>query len=206
VVGLTAGIPLVIVWIGLLILPLVFAAWYGFIAFERQMAIGMLREQIPPITYQDFTGKSLWQKFIAAFSNPVTWKGLLYLFAKFPLGTFNFIVMVTLLSVGAAFAGLPFYYPYLESNISITLDGLTYFNPVWVIDTMPEAIIGSLIGILIILVSLHLFNGLAWVSGKFARVMLGSFSAPVAVVPAAPAAVEPAIVEPAPVDPPAPEE
>lgn len=183
VTGLSAGIPLVIVWVGLLVLALVYAAWYGFIVFERQMAIGMLREQIPPISYQDLSGKSLWQKFTATVTNPVTWKGLLYLFAKFPLGMFSFIVMVTLLSISAAFVGLPFYYQYVTSDVSITLNGVYYFNPALLMDTLPEALVGCLIGILLILVSLHLFNGLAWVSGKFARVMLGSFSpAPLAPV------------------------
>jgi hypothetical protein len=208
VTGLATGIPLIVVWVGLLILPLVFAAWYGFIAFERQMAIGMLREQIPPITYQDLSGKTLWQKFTAAFTNPVTWKGLLYLLAKFPLGTFSFIVIVTLLSVAAAFIGLPFYYQYVTSDISMTFNGVYYFNPALLVDTMPEAIIGCLIGLLILLVSLHIFNGLAWVSGKFARFMLGSFSpaplAPVA-VNAAPAAAS-AVDEAAPSEPPTPAE
>lgn len=185
VTGLATGIPLIIVWVGLLVLALVFVAWYGFIAFERQMAIGMLREQIPPISYQDLSGKSLWQKFIATFSNPVTWKGLLYLLAKFPLGIFSFVVQVTLLSISAAFVGLPFYYQYVHSDIDMTVNGVYYFNPAWLVDTLPEALIGCLIGILITVVSLHIFNGLAWVSGKFARVMLGNFSpAPLAPVTA----------------------
>lgn len=199
ITGLATGIPLIIVWVGLLILPLVFAAWYGFIAFERQMAIGMLHEQIPPISYQDLSGKSLWQKFTSTLANPVTWKGLLYLFAKFPLGLFSFIVLVTLLSVSGAFIGLPFYYQYAHSDIVLHIDGIAY-NPIWLIDTMPEAIIASLIGVLLALVSLHIFNGLAWVSGKFARVMLGNFS-PAPLVPATAAAA--AVPAAAPVETPA---
>jgi hypothetical protein len=176
VVGLSVGVSTIIIWIGLLILALVFAAWYAFIAFERQMAIAMLNENIPPISRQDGTGKSLWQQFTAALRNPVTWKGLVYLFGKFPLGVLSFVVLVTLLSVSASFIGLPFYYQTIHANFNMTLNGVYYFNPALLVDTLPEALLGSLLGIFIALISLHVFNGLAWVSGKFARVMLGNFS------------------------------
>jgi len=57
------------------------------------------------------------------------------------------------------------------------------------VDTLGEALLVSLAGVLATLVSMHVLNGLAWVSGKFARVMLGNFStAPVS--PAAPSAPE----------------
>jgi len=193
VTGLSLGFATIIVWVGLLILALVFGAWYAFIAFERQMAISMLREEIPPMTRQDLTGKSLWQKFTATLTNSVTWKGLLYLLVKFPLGILSFVVLVTLLSVSASFIGLPFYYQYIHPSVDLTMNGVYYFNPVWLVDTLPEALLGSLVGILILLVSLHIFNGLAWVSGKFARVMLGNFST----APAQPAVLEPVQALPA---------
>lgn len=44
------------------------------------------------------------------------------------------------------------------------------------IDTLPEALLACMAGLLITLVSMHILNGLSWVSGKFARVMLGNFS------------------------------
>jgi hypothetical protein len=195
VVGLSLGISTVIVWIGLLILALVFGAWYGFIAFERQMAITMLREDIPPIARQDLSDKSLWQKFTATLANPVTWKGLAYLLVKFPLGTFSFIVLVTLLSVSVSLLAAPFYYPYIHPSVNLTIEN-AYFNPAWIIDTLPEAEIACLVGAMLSLVSLHAFNGLAWVSGKFARVMLGNFG-PAPLAPQPLAAVQQPI-EPAP--------
>lgn len=206
IIGLTAGIPLIIVWVGLLILALVYAVWYGLIYFERQMAIVLLREQIPPVTRQDMSGKSLWQQFTATLANPVTWKGLVYLLAKFPVGLASFVVLVTLLAVSLALVGMPFYYP----TIHVDLD-LGFWTPILKVDTLGEALIGSLLGIFATLISLHILNGMAWVSGKFAKVMLGNFStqpsAPAA--PAAPippvrevaAAPAPEAVEPAPTQP-----
>ncbi len=211
ITGLSLGVALVIVWVGLLILATVFAAWYGFLAFERGMAIGMLREDIPPMSRQDLSGKNLWQKFTATLANPVTWKGLVYLLAKFPLGILSFVVLVTLLAVSATFLTMPFYYPYFSPEI--TLWGDTNLYPLLTVDTLGEALLGTVFGVILLLISLHVFNGLAWLSGKFARVMLGNFSPAAApaiaeVQPAAP--VEPVAAalpeEPAaPVEPPAPQ-
>ncbi len=187
VVGITTGVPLVIVWVGLFILAAVFAIWYALVAFERQMAIKLLGEDIPPMNQKDTTGMSLWQKLVVAVKNPVTWKGLVYLFAKFPLGLVSFIVLVTLISLSASLIGAPFYYQYVHPQVNFTVNNALW-NPVWIIDTLPEALLASAVGLLIGLVSLHVFNGLAWISGKFARLMLGNFSTPAA--PAAPSLPE----------------
>lgn len=208
IVGLTAGIPLIIVWVGLLILAVVYALWYAMIYFERQMAITLLREPIPPVNRQDLSGKSLWKQFTATLSNPVTWKGLVYLLAKFPVGLASFVLLVTLLAVSLSLVGMPFYYP----TIHFDLD-LGPWAPILTVDTLGEALIGCLVGIFATLISLHILNGVAWLSGKFARVMLGNFSvqpaqpaapsapvAPAREVAAAPAVepIAPEAVEPAP--------
>ena len=178
VTGLSLGLATVIIWVGLLVLALVFAGWYAMLGFERQMAIGMLHEDIPPISRQDLTGKCLRQQFVILWRNPVTWKGLVYLLSKFPLGVFSFVVLVTLASVSAVFIGLPFYYPYVHPFID--LSGLSIgaysFTSNWLIITLPQALLVCLFGLFLALISLHIFNGLAWVSGKFSRVMLGNFS------------------------------
>jgi hypothetical protein len=184
VVGLSAGIPLVIVWVGLLVLAGVFAAWWGFIVFERQLAIWLLREDIPLTVRQNQTGKSLWQKVTAELRNPVTWKGLLYLLLKFPLGTFSFVVWVSLISLSGALLLAPFYYWVFPISINLSVR-----SGVWIISTLPQALLLCVAGFLILIISMHILNGLAWVSGRFARVMLGDFSKPVSLPAAAPAEV-----------------
>jgi hypothetical protein len=193
VTGFAAGIPLIIVWIGLLVLALTFAFIYGASAFERQMAISMLREDIPPMQSRDLTGLTTWQKAKATLGNPVLWKGLVYLFAKFPLGILNFVVVVTLLSVSLALITLPFYFHLVDPlYYDITIGG-SRFIPAWQIDTLSEAILVGILGLGIGLVSLHAFNGLAWVSAKFARVMLGNYASPAPMPPAAPTPPAPEI-------------
>jgi hypothetical protein len=199
VTGLSLGVGLAILWVGFLILLAVFAGWYGLAAFERQMAIWLLHENIPPMLKQDLTGKITWQKFLAVLGSPVTWKGLAYLFVKFPLGILSFVVMVTAVSVSASLIAAPFYYRWFPPTVNFIVNGNAW-NPGWVIDTLPEALALSLLGVVVVFISLHVINGLAWVSGKFARVMLGSFS-PVPAAPAAPAVPSDPVATPQPTAP-----
>jgi hypothetical protein len=209
VTGVSLGIGLAIIWIGVIILAGMFAAWYGLAAFERWMTMGMLRVNIPPMTRQDLSGKTLWQQFTATLGNPVTWKGLLYLLAKFPLGIFSFVLVTTLASVSLVFIATPFYYKFFPPTVDLTFGGAPWTNT-WLVDSLTGAIVLCILGILLGFVSLHVFNGLAWVSAQFARVMLGNFepSAPASsaavvpvtfVTPAAPA--EPAPAPAVPVEP-----
>jgi hypothetical protein len=175
VTGLSLGLGLIIIWVGVFILLAVFAIWYGLLAFERAMAIGLLREKIPPMASPAAPGSGVWKRFTAALKNPVTWKGLLYLVAKFPIGIFSFVVLVTFLSTGLALLLAPAYYNLVNPGINITLDG-SFFTPIWVVNSLPKAIVASVVGIFVLLIGLQAFNGLAWLSGKFARAMLGNFS------------------------------
>jgi hypothetical protein len=192
VTGLSLGVGLIIVWVGLLLLLLVFAVWYALLVLERQMAITLLHQDIPPINHQSSTGKSAWQQLKGALSNPVTWKGLLYLFAKFPLGILSFVVLVTFLSTTFSLLTAPIYYQWVHPLVSMDL-GSSLWSPNWSIDTLPEALLACVAGVLMLFVSMHVFNGLAWVSGRFARIMLGSFSSQPVVPPAQVVVVKPAI-------------
>ena len=176
VVGFALGFGLLIIWVGLPVLLLVFLGWWSFAAFERQMAILMLREEIPPMSPNSLAGQerrdeSLWSRVIAHLTNPVTWTSLLYLFLKFPLGILSFVMAVTLLAVTAVFLTAPVSFWFVQPEIWFT------WNQVWRIDTLGDAIIAFLVGLPLLLVSLHILNGFAWISGKFARVLLGSASA-----------------------------
>lgn len=42
------------------------------------------------------------------------------------------------------------------------------------VDTLPEALILALLGLIMLLISMHIFNGMAFLSGKLAKVMLGN--------------------------------
>jgi len=180
VTGISVGVATLIIWIGLFILAMVIAGWWLCAGFERVMAINLLHFDIAPMsTPRSEKAQTNLQKLGAFLTNPVTWKSLLYLFVKFPLGILSFVVLVTLTSITLVMLFAPLLYRYIQPEI------IGWTGVIWRIDTMGEAVAASVIGFILIFVSLHIFNGLAWVSGKFAQIMLGN-PLPAAVVSPAP--------------------
>lgn len=167
-VGLSLGIGTIIIWIGLAILALVIAGWWLMAGFERVMAINMLKVDIPPMTTAKLEkANTTLDKLGAYLSNPVTWKGLAFLLIKFPLGTLSFVVLTTLTVTTVVLLSAPIVFPYFNPVVEL-------WNTSIVVDTMAEASVCFVIGLAMLFVSLHIFNGLAWVSGQFAKVMLGN--------------------------------
>ena len=161
VVGFSVGISLLIIWVGFFILVLLFPAiWYA-IAFERIQAIHLLKN-IPPMAKPSVADQRMIDKIKAFFTNPVTWKGLLYLFLKFPIGIIQFTILVTGLSVTLGFLAAPFIFPFVEINFGL-----------WVVDSFSEAIGLFVVGILLFPAILHFFNLICKINGKFAKLMLG---------------------------------
>lgn len=166
VTGLATAIPLIIIWVGLILLPLVMGAWWLLAAFERQLAIHLLKEEIPPMSPRTKSGEDIWARLKDFLLNPVTWKSLVYLFLKFPLGIFGFVVVVTLTSLTLVLLSAPLTYQLFEMQViaSPTLS--------WQINTLNNAVIATLVGILLWPASLWAFHGLAWINAKFAKLML----------------------------------
>jgi hypothetical protein len=170
--GLSTGISLVIIWVGIPILLLVGIAWWGLAVFERFMAVHLLNEDIPVIEIPSTVGSDKWTRFKEYLIDPVTWKSLLYLFMKFPLGIFTFVVLATVISLTLAFLAMPFLYEFMEySQAGVFLGGDL---PYWRIDSMGDALIAAFIGLMLWPVTMHIINALAWVHAKFARVMLSN--------------------------------
>jgi hypothetical protein len=162
-VGWSLGLGLLILWIGLLVLAVVLGGSWLFSAFERQQAIHLLGAEVQPMWPEPSKPmQSIWARFTAFLGNRVTWTGMVFLLLKFPLGVASFIVAITSLSLSISCLLAPFFYRWDQPEIGF-----------WVVDTLPEAFLCSLIGALSLIVSLHLLNGLAWVWKELSRVLLG---------------------------------
>ena len=163
ITGLSLGIGLIIIGIGIPILLLMMTSWWGLALFERKITVWLLRvEDIHPMLAETKSGKSIWERFGSYLSNPVTWKSLVYLCARFPLGLLSFIVSVMLISLTTGMVAAPVIYENHTLNVGF-----------WQIDTLGEALICSILGVGVGLISIHLMNSLACVSGRFASLMLG---------------------------------
>lgn len=164
IVGLATGFGLTIIWIGLPILAVVFAASFGMAALERRLAIHLLGARVPPMA-PPRTGapEGLWKMVQEFLANPVTWKGMGFLFLKFPFGIFTFTLTVALTSLSLGLLLAPVIYPWTDMFV--------WF---WVVDTLGEALLVSAFGVVTLLVSLNLFNVLAIAWREVAQAMLGS--------------------------------
>lgn len=164
VTGLSLGVGLFIVWIGAaILLSLVPITWWA-VLFERELAVRLLGEPVPeaghPALPED-EGSWHWYKSIA--KSRVTWKGLGFLLLKFPLGLASWIFSVVLLSLVAACIGAP----------AIWAAGGEIDFGVWHPDTLVETLYVSVAGLLAVIPSIHILNGLARLWGIFARASLG---------------------------------
>jgi hypothetical protein len=182
-VGWSVGLGTLIVWIGLFILLAVLGLSWLLSAFERQQAIHLLGADVEPM-WRDAgsNAPTAWNRFVAFFGQKVTWTGMLFLLLKFPLGVASFVVAVTTLSVSGALLLTPFHYRWDTVHILA-----------WRIDTIPEALLCSLAGALLLLVSLHLMNGIAWIWKSLSRTLLGG---PALSVQTAVGSVDSAIAQP----------
>ena len=168
VTGLSVGLGLTIIWIGLPILAAVFLGSFGMSQFERQLAIHLLGAKVPPMSSSAPPPVGFWARVKEFLANPVTWKGMSYLAIKFPLGIATFVMFVTLSSVSLAFLLAPFYYGWLPGPV---FDFGAYS---WTIETFGDALLCSGLGALLSLVTLNVFNGVAFAWRELAAAMLGS--------------------------------
>lgn len=182
-VGLTTGFALTIIWIGLPILAVVFASSFGMAALERRLAIHLLGAKVPPMSPQH-TGapEGLWKTVQEFLANPVTWKGMGFLFLKLPLGIFTFTLTVALGSLSLALLAAPVVYPWTDMFVGF-----------WVVDTLGEALLVCAFGVVTMLVSLNIFNVLAIAWREVAEAMLGSRRYEMPAAPMPPTAEPPAL-------------
>src|SRR5215208_1207740 len=162
--GLSSGAGLAVILVGLLILLATLFALRAMAAVERMLARRLLRIAIhPPIEGGIDVG---WRQRVQLWlRDPVTWKSLVFLLGKLPMGVVAYaaISLLGFTSLVLAFA------PVLVAITPVIFFGWEIDNPVATIAVVPA-------GVLLFLCCLHLFNGLAWLYGVCARVMLGPSS------------------------------
>lgn len=161
VTGFSLGFGLLILWVGFLILAGVMGLSWILTLFERQLAISLLGVKIPPIAGQSAPGGTLLQQVKSYLTNPVTWKGIIYLFLKFPIGIASFVVTITLLSLSLGLLLAPVSYPWWHITMGF-----------WQIDSLPAAVIAFAAGLVIAPLSLHAINLMAGWIGEVTRWLL----------------------------------
>ncbi len=176
--GLSLGIGLVVIWVGIPILLVVAGAWWLFGAFERVQARYLLGAEVPPAPREWEKAEGVWAKLKAHFGSAATWKDLLYLLAKLAFGIVSFTLLVTALSMVFWFLAIP-----VVAILDVPIVNGTWVPPLWF------SVISVPLGILVFFVSLHVLNAWSWVCARWAEVMFRGPQPPLPPATAAPATV-----------------
>lgn len=158
--GLSSGIGLAATLVGIPIVVATLAAAIGIGAFERRLAAWFLDTDIDSVeTGIEFEMDSL-EGVVATgkriVTSPAAWMGLLLVGLKFVFGVVAFTALVTAGSLAVVLVSMPVYYD---------APGIVYTLGPYVVDTLPKAFAGGVLGVVLLLVSLHVLNGLARFGG-----------------------------------------
>lgn len=167
VTGISVGVGLTVVWVGVPILLLVAASWWKLAAFERAMAGRLLGVSIaPPLPKPQDVGTI--RRIRNHFGDSLTWKSLLFLLLKFPMGIVSFVLSVTLISSSIGLLAVPFLYRFQP----ITVGPFPVDDP---LKALYFGAVGAFIGVW----SLHGLNAWTRLCGWVATKMLSARTLPV---------------------------
>jgi uncharacterized membrane protein len=157
---LIIGIPFVILYFGSVrLLSLV----------EGRIVEVMLGERMPRRPLYSERGKPWLQRIGAMFTDPRTWSTQLYFLLMLPLGIAYFSIVVTLLSVSAAFIASPILVLVGVGHGGIWLDGVQVGPRLDWWWQLPLLFVG---GVILLFATLHLARGIGRLHGLFAKHLL----------------------------------
>lgn len=186
--GFSAGIPLLIIAIGVAILVLTLIMAVVLARFERWLVSLLLGVDLPPAATVDL---ALWDRLKALVTDFGTWKAVAYLFSEFFYGTIVVGLFGSLVATGVSFTFAPFYYKHVPvaaygpfrigalrldfvfgwDNLVVGLN-TTFRIGLWQLQSLPAAILVACLGIVLLVLLFPLVNVLASVWGRYATVML----------------------------------
>jgi hypothetical protein len=160
VTGFSLGIGLMVV--ALVGIPILIGLWYvthAFLQVERALAIGLVGVDVAPIDPLPAWPGGLWRHFKGFMGHTPTWRGIVYLLLRFPVGVATFTIAVTLISTSLAMAFAPVY---MWVSDDVVWGGWS-FDPFW------WSFLLVPVGVVLTFVSLHVMNALAAACGRWAR-------------------------------------
>jgi len=171
--GIALSLGLAIIVIGLFVLLFVLAATRALGAWERFLSCQMLGADIPrapsvPVAW----GRPL-QALGSALTDAETWKSFAFLMLKFPLGILSFTIVMVFVATTISF---------LASALAFRFVPVTFM--IWRVDSVDAALIMLALGLLLTILSLHVFNGMAAVWRALAVALLRPGEAAVETPPA----------------------
>jgi hypothetical protein len=173
VTGLSLGAGLLVLLVGAFIWLGVLLASKQLMIFERKLATLLLNTSFDA-TPDRYNNEGVIRRLQQEVGDLNNWKALIYLFSKFVIGIFNFVVSVTLISVSIGLIFAPMLALFFSSmwgyDISFYYHRWGEFLGLnWTL--YEEVIVDALIGLVIGLLSLHFMNIMAYTQSKYLQIM-----------------------------------
>jgi hypothetical protein len=165
ITGLALGAGLLLVWVGVLILLAVVLFAWALGGFERALAEGLLGARIPRRALPPVSDVGVVRWLSAVLQSPATYKSLIFLGLKFPVGFAGWLFSVAGLSLGVAMVLTPLAFLFGTANLDLWFWGPRTFG-----ESLPLAFVGMAV----LWVTLNLQNLLCFVWRSSAEWMLGS--------------------------------
>jgi hypothetical protein len=153
IAGLSVGLGTAILFVGLLIAAATLSIARLFGRLERELAKAMLGATFNPPPARP-------RGLRAALTDAQSWKIVVFLILRFPLGVISFVVSMLLIAPVVMMAA-----PLLYTMFPYRIDGSLVANS-------QEALLVSLFGCVLFLLLIHAINGLAAISRRLAMALL----------------------------------
>ena len=157
VTGLSVGAGLAITLVGIPILTLVLASVRPLLAVERALANALLGTAIPRARLAPRADGWL-RRFRAYWTDSATWRGMGYLFARFPIGTLTFSLATAFYSGALFLIAAPIVAPFNAIQLGI-----------WQPDTWYEGLALVPLGLVLLVAAGWVSEGMAAMSRSLAR-------------------------------------
>jgi signal transduction histidine kinase len=168
VTGVSLSAGLLIIWVGVPLFALLMIAWRAGAMLERLLVRAAFGLSIPS-PYRRLPEGGPFRKFRTMASDPATWKDLAYLAVLFPITLVEFVISVTMWAATGLFLFLPLIVLFSDVPVYVDLG-----NDLNFIITQPVAALpASLVGMVLLVISLYVTRTVAVAHASFARVLLG---------------------------------
>jgi hypothetical protein len=165
VTGLSLSLGLAVLIIGIPFTIVFFASVRGLSLIEGRLVEVMLGERMPRRPAYAMREQPLLARIGAIFSDPRTWSTLAYQLLMLPLGIVYFTLAVIALSLSLSVAALPLVQA-INGHAVVWWDGVEWILPLW---SMPLTV---LLGLLMLLVTMHGARGIGRLHGALAKHLL----------------------------------
>jgi len=170
--GLSLSLGLAILIIGIPFFLLFIGAARIVALAEGRVVETLLGTRMPRRPAYPGRGTPFLERIVAMLKDPRTWGTLLYLLAMLPLGVFYFTFAVVGLSLSIALAIAPVAMLLYHAGV-VNVDGVVMNSP------HPALLpLISIVGVLLLTVTMHLARGIGYLHGQLAKTLLVATRAP----------------------------